>query len=426
MAPKRRRQSKSEQDPFRIYKRRRIRLVTVRGPDGKAVRVPKTGKWGERLYARSKRWYIDFRDETGALRTRAGYRDKAATHDLAVELVKNADWLAQGLRPATFEGRKRPLDEHLATFERALANKGNTSAYVAKTLARLRAVAERCRWKRLDDIEAEAVRACLADWRRSGRPRAPKGRRYGPLSIEAANHYLRAVRTFCRWAVTTGCLDRNPLAGVNLQKVTDRRERRALSEDEIGMLLEAAARGPIVMGLAGPDRVMLYRLALESGFRANELRSLGAESFDFDADPPTVTVEAGYSKRRRRDTLPLRRDLADDLEAYLAGRPAGRPAFDVPQRTAEMLRADLSRAGIPVEDRSGRCLDFHGLRHTLATRLDAAGVSLTRAQDLMRHSDPRLTAKIYTHLVIADRSSAVESLPSTGAKRGRHRKGAAG
>jgi len=91
-----------------------------------------------------------------------------------------------------------------------------------------------------------------------------------------------------------------------------------------------------------------------------------------------------------------------------------------------MLRVDLAAAGIPGEDLSGRRVDLHALRHTFATRLEAAGVSLTRAQDLLRHSDPRLTAGIYTHLVITDRASALESLPSTGAKRARRRKGAAG
>jgi integrase len=48
--------------------------------------------------------------------------------------------------------------------------------------------------------------------------------------------------------------------------------------------------------MTGPDRAMLYRVAVGTGFRANELRSLTPESFDLDANPPKVTVEAAYSK----------------------------------------------------------------------------------------------------------------------------------
>ena len=57
------------------------------------------------------------------------------------------------------------------------------------------------------------------------------------------------------------------------------------------------------MGLSGPHRALCYRLALTTGLRRNEIRSLAWASFDLDSDEATVTVEAGYSKRRRRDVL---------------------------------------------------------------------------------------------------------------------------
>ncbi len=55
--------------------------------------------------------------------------------------------------------------------------------------------------------------------------------------------------------------------------------------------------------LAGPDRAMAYRVALGTGFRTDELRSLTPTSFDLEADPPTITIKAAYSKRRRQDVL---------------------------------------------------------------------------------------------------------------------------
>jgi len=53
---------------------------------------------------------------------------------------------------------------------------------------------------------------------------------------------------------------------------------------------------------------MLYRVAVETGLRQSELRSLTRVSFALDASPPTVTVQAGCSKHRRQDVLPLRPD----------------------------------------------------------------------------------------------------------------------
>ena len=89
----------------------------------------------------------------------------------------------------------------------------------------------------------------------------------------------------------------NPLAhldGLNV-KTDRRRNRRALTVDELRGLLDAACRGPECYGMDGPERGLLYWLAVESGLRSNELRSLTRASFALDAEPPTVTVDAAYS-----------------------------------------------------------------------------------------------------------------------------------
>ena len=60
-------------------------------------------------------------------------------------------------------------------------------------------------------------------------------------------------------------------------------------------------------------------------------------------------------------------------------------------------------------------MDVHSLRHTFATMLSQAGVRPRAAQELMRHSDIRLTMSTYTHLGLVDTAGAVEALPSVGA-----------
>lgn len=62
----------------------------------------------------------------------------------------------------------------------------------------------------------------------------------------------------------------------------------------------------------------------------------------------------------------------------------------------QRFNLDLQRAGIAKVDALNRRVDFHALRYTFCTRLAKQGISQRLAQELMRHSDPRLTASIYT------------------------------
>jgi integrase len=92
-----------------------------------------------------------------------------------------------------------------------------------------------------------------------------------------------------------------------------------MTPEEMAYLLRTVESYTTAMhNMPGPDRAMAYRVALGTGFRAKELRSLTPASFDLDADPPTVTVTAGYSKRRRLDVQPIRPDLAELLRPWLA------------------------------------------------------------------------------------------------------------
>ncbi len=47
-------------------------------------------------------------------------------------------------------------------------------------------------------------------------------------------------------------------------------------------------------------------------------------------------------------------------------------------------------------DSEGRVVDFHALRATYITMLVKGGATVKQAQDLARHSDPKLTMNVYT------------------------------
>ena len=70
----------------------------------------------------------------------------------------------------------------------------------------------------------------------------------------------------------------------------------------------------------------------------------------------------------------------------------------------------LEAAEIQKVNRRGHKVDIHALRHTFATRLARSGVGLLHAQKLLGHSDPKLTAEIYSHLDFDDLRQAVEAL----------------
>jgi len=160
-----------------------------------------------------------------------------------------------------------------------------------------------------------------------------------------------------------------------------------------------------------------------------------ARSFDLDANPPAVTVKAAYSKRRRDDRQPIRLDLAELLRGYLAGKRSDAPALCVPDRAADMLKADMrlararwiKDAADPAErrerrqagflthaDADGRVVDFHALRATYITMIVKGGASVKVAQELARHSDPRLTMNTYTRLGVHDLTGALDALPQVG------------
>lgn len=299
----------------------------------------------------------------------------------------------------------KTLDEHLKDFKEFLLAKGNDAHYSKQVKSDLSKMFSECQFKYISDIDANLVSGYL------------KGRRDKGLGEKTSNAYLKSAKQFCRWAIKAQrSFTVSPLEYLDCMKVTEkRRKRRVLEIDELLKLLETAkASTEERYGLSGYERYFLYRLATETGLRANELRSLTVSSFDFNSC--TVTVEAGYSKRRRRDVLPLRPDTVQELKTFFDGKLPTVKAFcgrykQLTDRTAEMIKEDLEEAGIDYCV-VGRYFDFHSLRHETGTLLATSGVEPKVAQELLRHSDINLTMSIYTHTLKGEKSRAVAKLPN--------------
>jgi site-specific recombinase XerC len=257
----------------------------------------------------------------------------------------------------------------------------------------------------------ERLEQHLADRRRAG------------ISHRTINGDLVAVRSFCRWLIYRRRMHEDPTRGLERlnQDVDRRRERRALTDSEIGALFTVTQNSKrIAFRLTGRDRALLYLVALRTGLRRGELQSLMTRSFDFSVSPPTVTVEAAKSKHRRTDILPLSAEIAALLQPHLLIRSSGEPVWPGSwwRQASKMLARDLTDAGISGIDANGRVVDFHALRTTFITGLARAGVMPAMAQRLARHSDINLTLGVYTQLQLSDLANAVEKLPILAAKAG--------
>jgi integrase len=156
----------------------------------------------------------------------------------------------------------------------------------------------------------------------------------------------------------------------------------------------------------------LYWLASETGYRAKELRSLTVSSFSLDTDPATVALHAGDAKNKRHTRLSITPELASRMRDLLRSKSPSARAFAVPLKTAEMLRFDLERAGIPFVDDRGEVFDFHALRVQCASSLARANVHVKVMQERLRHSTSKLTLDIYSRLSQSEQdATAVEALP---------------
>jgi site-specific recombinase XerD len=394
------------------------------------LRDPRTGR---RVKTKSKKWWGRFRDVNDREKRVPLAIDRTAAQAMLSEHVRRVEREKVGLIEPTDEHRKRPIAHHVADYEKYLKSKANAPRYIALAVGRIKTLLAACRFKTIGQITPSAV----ANWLRHQREKDAFG-------IATSNDYLVAAKAFCNWLVRDRRLVNNPLAHLQrLNAETDvRRKRRVLTPDELERLIAAAAKSQGRLGrMRGEDRAIVYRLAAFTGLRAQEIASLTSQSFALDADPPTVTVEACYSKHRRRDILPLAEDLCARLRAYLAQRRRERRHADDDRlwpgkwyrKAGRILQRDLAEARkawikeakgrkareerkkshyLCNADSAGRVADFHALRHGFITYLVTANVAPKVAQTLARHSTITLTMDRYTHLGVIDLVSALRRLPA--------------
>ena len=212
--------------------------------------------------------------------------------------------------------------------------------------------------------------------------------------------------SFLNWLERAGRIKSNPLKFVG--KVDERgqkkRVRRAFTDEELRKLIEGSgARG------------IIYFTAARTGLRQEELRQLTWGDVRLEADKPEIVVRAETAKNKKEESVLLVPEIVEALKTHRSGHES-QSALVFPNGIprASRLKLDAKRVGVAYKDEQGRYADFHSLRYTWATFLQRNGIAQRFAMKLMRHSDIKLTAKVYTDETQLPIYDSIKNLPRLG------------
>jgi integrase len=356
----------------------------------------------------SRLWQVRYLDRTGRKRAvSSGYTDKRAAEALGRDLEDRERRIRQGLvspgEADAIEAARRPVSEHLDEHLDADERRGISERHRSYKRVLLSDFIAAERIETLAQVDPKSVSRHMARLVETG------------LSARTANAFRRDAIRFLNWCVETRRLSANPCPGRSVpllnEQVDRRRSRRPFTEAELDRLFRH---------LGGEPRADAYRLALYTGLRRSELADLRWGDVDLDGPEPCLRLRASSTKAKRSEEVPLHRDASEVLQRLrgdLGDRPTGRVLPRIP--TVHQLYRDLAAAGIQPclgrraePDASGRVLDFHSFRATLATLLANRGVAPLHLKRIMRHASIETTDRHYTGLRLLDLGREIDRLGS--------------
>lgn len=236
----------------------------------------------------------------------------------------------------------------------------------------------------------------------------------GPVAAATANQRLAIVSSFYAFVTQRGLLRAgdgaaltNPIDQVERAKVHPYQGARALSAEQIAGRLAAIDRST----LAGKRDYALLTLALATGRRATELRSLTRGDVVFESLPQggeRITVQWRRTKggKAMQDTLAegTAAALLQWLRAFhgeaLATLPAETPIF------VSLSHNSYGRA-LGRQGQSNVCATrlgtskFHVTRHSFAHQMEDAGAKVSEIQRRLGHANIATTGRYLAELASA-------------------------
>ena len=206
------------------------------------------------------------------------------------------------------------------------------------------------------------------------------------LAAATCNHHIKLMKHALNLAIDWGMLDKNPVARVSLF-FEDNKIEHYLNDNELERLLtvlHANRNSPVSL-------IALFLLS--TGCRLNEV--LSAKWSDVDLDKGVFTIRATNSKSKRLRAVPLngtalevlkQLDTQGRFDHLFINRKTGKPYVNI-TKVWQRLR---TAAGL-------KHLRLHDLRHQYASFLVNNGRTLYEVQQILGHSDPKVTMR-YAHL----------------------------
>jgi integrase len=287
------------------------------------------------------------------------------------------------------EAAQSPLLNHLNDFLADLRARKRSESHVKHLEARVKRLLAECRWEHLRDVTADSFQLWRANQKR--------------FSQKTLHEYQTGASSLFAWMERNDRLESNPLRRVGKveRKGHEKVRRRSFTNEEMRRLLAVA--GQFALG---------YLAAVNTGLRRKELRLVQWGDVHLDVDRPFILVRCATTKNRKAGKIYLKTSLARML-ANIKPITVAADQLVLAGRIASMrkMHEHMKAAGIQVFDGQGSKVDFHALRGTYNTNLELAGGSLQVRQELLRHSDPRLTAGAYMDTTRLETAGLIEKLP---------------
>ncbi len=371
-------------------------------------------------------WYVRWYDHVGNRHEHCTKTtDKAAAQrilaDKLADVALRRDGIIDTRQEAVVTEAGKPIETHLADFSAMMTARQCGADHVKRTLFFIREVCKAAAFEIPRDISADGMNRVMSDMQAEGKaPRTILGR-------------VVAMKSFTIWLTDHGKLSHDPLRTVKRPSVKlDRRlRRRMLLPTEWPYLRAATLASGQREGMSPIDRVALYAVAIQTGLRSNELRSLTKPHLSLNGETPFVRCKADDTKNGEDAKQHIQPDLAAELRRIVATKTPTAPVFTLPDEwsMADMLRGDLAAARkawldevrhdpeafarreesdfLAAQNHQGEKLDFHAMRHTCGAWLAIQGIHPNVIKTVMRHHSITLTMDTYGHLLPDDHAQAI-------------------
>jgi integrase len=238
------------------------------------------------------------------------------------------------------------------------------------------------------------------------------------LADSTVRNALKPLRAALATARREGLIRHNPATDVALP------HRARVEEDEDLPRPFPDAIMELVVSLIHPRHRSMYELLAATGVRRSELFAFEVRHLHLTGDRPHVKVRQRVRRQRgsglvigplksrhaRRD-IPIPLALADQLRALVAARGPRELVFtsevgtvlDPDNLAARVLAPACAEAGV-------EWAGHHTFRHTVASRLFAAGRNAKQVQHWLGHHSASFTLDTYVHLLGGELSEPLEAV----------------